>query len=65
MTKLRTIRLTKDPINAQVEVGMLDDEQERLEAAWHIDDLRQLCDEKNIELTNTYSFVSFDELSRW
>ncbi|KAL5529727.1 hypothetical protein ACEPAG_5712 [Sanghuangporus baumii] len=62
-TKLRTIHLTKDPIDVLLETELFGEEdQEELEA-WNIDDVMQLCDQRRIELTHEFGFVSFDDLT--
>lgn len=63
LTKLRTIRLTKDPIDGLLEAEIFgEDEQGELEE-WNIDEMTQLCEGRRIELTHDFGFVSFGSLT--
>ncbi|EJD02438.1 uncharacterized protein FOMMEDRAFT_29454 [Fomitiporia mediterranea MF3/22] len=71
LKNLKTLKLTKDPIDGLTLIDLVGNNNdivgvdgERVENAWHIDDLRTLCGEWNMELTNEQKFVTLDELLR-
>ncbi|EJD02443.1 uncharacterized protein FOMMEDRAFT_157656 [Fomitiporia mediterranea MF3/22] len=63
LKSLKKIMLTKDPSDMLAGFQAAEDDEMRMENAWHIDDVKGYCEKTGIELTYEYKFVSFEELT--
>lgn len=65
LPNLKTLKLTKDPLDILQDAALVPNEVERMAAAWHIDELAAVCRARSIQLTNAYEFISFAQLSNF
>ena len=61
MPRLRSLRLTKDPLRFDADV-VVGEDRVFPTGDWQIDEVRHLCKGRNVTVKNDYTFLTFDEL---